>query len=67
MNGDTRRIASDLVQNQKILDKCLYRKAFALYQMGECGEALKSLDEISENMKSTDEVKKLYKDATAGK
>jgi len=47
MSGDTRRIASDLVQNQKILDKCLYRKAFGLYQLGECAEALKSLDEIS--------------------
>ena len=28
--GDTRRIAGELVQNKKIIDKCLYRKAFAL-------------------------------------
>ncbi len=48
--GDTRRIAGDLVQNQETVDKCLYRKAFALVQTGECEEALKSLNLISESM-----------------
>jgi hypothetical protein len=54
INGDTRRIAGDLVQNKKTVDKCLYRKAFALVQIGECEEALKSLNLISEGMNQTD-------------
>lgn len=37
LDGDSRRIAEDLIQNKNIIDKCLYRKAFALVEMGECG------------------------------
>ena len=49
------------------MDKCLYRKAFALVQTGECGEALKSLDLISEGMSQTEEVTKLKSEALKGK
>ena len=34
------RLAADLSQNQKIIEKCLYRKALALLRVGESKESL---------------------------
>lgn len=38
---------AEVPQNQKILDKCLYRKAFALTKMGEGGQAIECLQKVS--------------------
>ena len=38
--GEDGRIAANLLQNPKIIDKCLYRKALALLKTGESREAL---------------------------
>ena len=40
------RLNADLVQNPKIIDKCLYRKALALLKIGESKASLKCIEGI---------------------
>lgn len=42
------REAADLAQNDKITQKCLYRKALALVKIGESKKALECLENIKE-------------------
>ena len=45
-DSDDEREHAEMVQNGKIIDKCLYRKAVALTKTGQGGKALECLEKI---------------------
>lgn len=62
--GYDERQQAELEQNDKILDKCRYRKAFGLVKMGEGAKALQLLSQIKSR---TEEVTELEKEAEKAK
>ena len=46
-DSEDERESAQIHQNSKIIDKCLYRKAFSLTKTGEGGLAIECLNQIS--------------------
>ena len=51
--GGDEREEAPMLQSRKMIDKCLYRKAFALLKMGEGGKALECLGKVESQTEET--------------